>query len=471
MAKHGVFTSEESTAVITPAEVETGIPFDVSRAPIQNAENPATVGIPKLCTNFGEFVEAFGWSDDWATYPLCEFAFSHFKLFGMQPAIFVNLLDPATMKSAVAAADKPVTAKKVELPETAIDSAALVVKAAGGNGTAYVKDTDYSVYYNADGKMVVELLPDSTHYTEASLNIAYDVITPTSVNAAAVAVGVDKVDLCMTVLGIVPDQLLATGFSEDPVVAAVLAAKAEAINGQFKAKALIDLDTSTATTYSAAINAKNSNNITDKHEIPCWPMMKLGDYKFHMSSQIAGTMAQVDSEYGAPHASPSNHNVQCDALILADGSEVILSKEHADMLNENGIMTALNFMGGFKAWGNYTACYPANKDVKDCFIPVRRVFDWVGKTLIITTWANLDTPTNRRLVDSIVDSVNIWMNGLTGDGVLLGGRVEVLAAENPITDLIAGKLRYHVYMTPPIPAQEIDFVLEYDKTYLEEAFA
>jgi phage tail sheath protein FI len=471
MPKHGVYVGEESTAVSTPVEVETGVPFVVGLSPIQKAETPATVGIPKVCTTFAEFVEAFGWSEDWETYPLCEFAYSHFKLFGMQPAIFVNLLDPSTMKTAVAAADKTVVSKKVTLTETAIDSAALVVKAAGGNGDPYVKDTDYSVYFNGDGVMVVELLPDSTHYSEASLNIAYDVVTPVSVTAAAVAAGIDKVDLCMTVLGIVPDLLVSPKFSKDVVVAAVMAAKTENINGMFRAKALIDLDTSTVTTYSAAIQAKNSNNFTDENEIVCWPMVKLGDYKFHMSTQLAGLMAAVDDENGAPFASPSNNSMQCNALILADGTEVVLNLDQANQLNSNGIVTVLNFMGGFKAWGNYTACYPTNTDVKDYFIPVSRMFDWVANTLIMTFWNQLDTPMTRRMVDSIVDTANIWLNGLTGSGYILGGRCEMLESENPVTSLMAGIVKFHIYITPPSPAQEIDFTLEYDVSYLEEAFA
>ena len=471
MAKHGVYVNEESTAVSTPVEVETGIPFVIGLAPVQGAENPATVGIPKLCTNFAEFKEAFGWSEDWDTYNLCEFAYSHFVLFGMQPAIFVNLLDPATMKSAVAAADKDVVSKKVVLTETAIDSDALVVKAQGGNGSAYVKDTDYSVYYNADGKLVVEALPDGACYSATKLNIAYDVVTPASVTASSVATGIDKTDLCMTVLGMVPDLIVAPGFSQNTTVAAVMATKAGAINGMFRAKALIDIDTTSATTYSAAVAAKSSNNFTDENQIVCWPMLKLGDHKFHMSSQLAGLIASVDNENEAPNASPSNHGLKCDSVILADGTEVVLSLAHANNLNANGIVTALNFMGGFVCWGNYTACYPASTDVKDYFIPVSRVFDFVANTLIVTFWDQLDTPMTRRMVDSIVDSANIWLNGLTGDGVILGGRVEMLAEENPATNLMAGIVKFHVYITPPSPAQEIDFTLEYDVSYLEEAFA
>lgn len=77
---------------------------------------------------------------------------------------------------------------------------------------------------------------------------------------------------------------------------------------------------------------------------------------------------------------------------------------------------------------------------------------------------------NRRLVDNIVDSVNIWLNGLVGAGYLLGGRVEFNESENPLTDLMAGIIRCHIYITPPSPAQEIDFTLEYDVAYMEALF-
>jgi phage tail sheath protein FI len=132
---------------------------------------------------------------------------------------------------------------------------------------------------------------------------------------------------------------------------------------------------------------------------------------------------------------------------------------------------ALNFRGGWKAWGNYTACYPDNTDVKDYFVCVSRMFDWVGKTLIQTYWSRVDKPTNLRLVGTITDSVNIWLNGLYGAGYILGGRVEFRESENPVTDLMQGIIRFHVFLTPPSPAQEIDFVLEYDVNYLTQLFA
>ncbi|MBP5295486.1 MAG: phage tail protein, partial [Lachnospiraceae bacterium] len=176
MAKHGVFVSEMATSAVTPATVETGVPFFIGASPIQNADSPATPGVPVLCTTWNEAVQKLGYSDDWATYPLCEAMYSHFKLYNVSPAIFCNLLDASTMKSAVAAADKNVVSKKVALSKKAIPGS-VVVKVQGGTGTAYVKDTDYALYF-ADEVLTVELLPASTHYSESTLNIAYDEVTP-----------------------------------------------------------------------------------------------------------------------------------------------------------------------------------------------------------------------------------------------------------------------------------------------------
>lgn len=66
-------------------------------------------------------------------------------------------------------------------------------------------------------------------------------------------------------------------------------------------------------------------------------MLKLGDYKFHMSTQLAGLMAQVDTDNGGcPYESPSNKSFQCDAMVLEDGTEVNLTLAQANILNDNG---------------------------------------------------------------------------------------------------------------------------------------
>ncbi|MDF2984885.1 MAG: Phage tail sheath protein [Eubacterium sp.] len=474
MPNHGVYVSEQATSVGTPITAKVGIPFVIGTAPVQRVESPAAVGDPVLCTSFEEAVEKLGYSDNWSNYNLCEFMYSHFKLYGCQPVIFVNMLATSTMKSAVVAADKQVINHKVKLPTEAINDSALVIKAAGGTGGAYEKDTDYSTYYDGEN-LVIELLSNSSHYTENTINVAYNAVIPASVDNTAVATGLENIEKCLTVVGIVPDLICAPGYSMNSEVAAVMATKAAGINGMFKAKALIDISTAAvggADEYSKVAASKAQNNFTDEDQIVCWPLLKLGNRVFHFSTQLAGLIAQVDiGNGGSPYESPSNKKMQCDSLVTESGKEVKLTLAQANILNAAGIMTSLNFMGGFVAWGNYTACYPSSIDVKDYLIPVSRMFDWVGNTLITTFWSKLDKPMNRRLIDSILDTCNIWLNGLVGSGYLLGARAEFRENENPLTSLMAGIIKIHLYITPPSPAQEIDFVLEYDADYVTAALS
>lgn len=283
-----------------------------------------------------------------------------------------------------------------------------------------------------------------------------------------IAAATECVDLCMPKLSIIPDLIAAPGFSDDSTIAAVMATKIAAVNGIFKGKAVIDLP---GESYTEAVEGKNGGSF-NSDQILCWGNGTSGKLVFHGSTIEIGRMAATDTANGGvPYESPSNKGVSIDGLVTPNGTEVMLTWAQANILNDAGICTFLNFMSGYVAWGNITGCYPGDTDVKNYFIPVNRMFDWVANTLIKTFWAKLDKPMNRRLIDTILDGANIWLNGLVGRGYLLGGRVEMLADENPTKDLMAGILRLHVYLTPASPAQEIDFTLEYDAEYVQSALA
>jgi len=471
MANHGVFIQEQATSIGAPVVAATGVSFVIGAAPVQSAAHPAALGLPVLVTGWNEFKDKFGYSDDWDQYNLCEFAFAHFALYGMQPVIFVNLLDPATHKEAVVAADLSVTNHQISLPQEAIDNATLVIKPDGGTGDAYVKGTDYAVTYTDDA-CIIEILSTSAAYAASKLNVAYEKVTPASVDATAVVTGMEAIELCVTKLGLVPDLIVSPKYSLEPTVAAVMAAKADGINGMFRAKAVIDISSATADadTYDDVLTYKNTHALTDENQVLCWPLCTFGGQTFHLSTHLAALMAVTDTAFGAPHVSPSNKALQIDGIVDAQGAEINLTLAQANILNTQGVVTALNFMGGWKAWGNYTACYPVASDVKDILIPVSRMFDWLANTVVQTCWSYVDLPMNRRVIDNILDMLNIWLNGLTGSGYLLGGRVEMNEDENPVTNLMQGIVKFHLYITPPSPAQEINFTLEYDVNYLESAF-
>lgn len=476
---HGAKARQVATSVSTPVTANSGVVFAVGTAPVHTVGGQ--VNMPIMASTYEEAVAALGYSDDWGKYSLCEVVYSQFKLYNVAPVFFVNVLDPTKHKKAVAASDFDLLDGKTLLPLEAIIES-VMVKAAGNESTEYTANVDYGLFYES-GNLVLEVLEGGAILeSETKLNIAYEQVDPSKVTDAEIiggfnistkkTSGLELVDSVYPKYSIAPDILICPGWSHKTEIAAILNAKAQSINGLFEAKALIDVDTAAVTYYSDVPEWKKQQNINSKTQILCFPMVKLGDKVFHLSTQAAGLMGKVDTDNGGcPCDSPSNKLLQANAAVLVDGSEVLLDLQQANYLNSNGIVTVLNLMGGFSLWGNQTACFPSNTDVKDYFISVSRMFGWVANSVILTYWSKIDKRLDRRLIDNIADSLNIWLNGLVSEEKLLGGRVEFRESENSQVALMAGKAVFHIFMTPASPAQEIEFVLEYDVEYTSALFA
>ena len=480
--RHGIYISEVPTSIVPPIKTDAGIPIVIGTAPVNlAADGVGKTNEPVLAYTYAEAVAALGYSDDWANYTLCEFIYSHFVLYNVAPVVFINVLDPTTHKESVASTSHTLAAGQVTLPDVGILMSSLVVKATA-EGSALVVGTDYTAAFGTDGKVIVSRVKGGGITTDTStIYVAYDKLKPSLVTATTVIGGVDTnsgallglelVNQVFPKYRIVAGQICAPYWSTKPDVAAVMEAKANAINGVFRAVALTDIPTDEVTKYSDAPAWKNDNNYVYNRQTVCWPKVKLGSKIFHMSTQQAGLTCLLDSQNSdVPYESPSNKNLQMDGLCLEDGTEVVFGMDEANYLNGQGIITALNWIGGWRLWGNRTAAYPATTDPKDSFLSIRRMFDWNGNVFLQTYWQKVDKPVNRVLIETLVDSENIRLNGLASRGFILGGRMAFLADENPTTDLMNGIIRFHSYITPPTPAEEIDDILEYDTSYLSTLF-
>ncbi|MDX8367782.1 phage tail sheath family protein [Cytobacillus sp. IB215665] len=479
--RHGVYVSEVPTSVISPIEATAGLQVVVGTAPINLAKTDEYFSKPLLAYSLTEAVEALGYSDDFENYTLCEAMDSSFRLFGVAPVVFINVLDPETHNTT---GEKEINLvnQKATIDEQGILLDKLTVKLTNDAAEALVKNTDYLATFDNDGKVVIAIIPgDGVTAEQEKLYVSYTKLDPSKVDNDDIiggvdvdtgeATGLELINNVFPKFGLIPGQILAPGFSTEPTVEAVMKAKAGNINTYFKAAALTDVDSSTADTYSKVAEWKNQNNYTGANEAVCWPKVALGDKVYHISTQLAGLNARTDAENGdIPYVSPSNKNLQMNRAVLEDGTEVNLGPDQAAYLNGQGIVTALNFSGGWKAWGNRTGAYPGTSDVKDTFIPVRRMHNWIANTIVLTTWQKVDGPINKRLIETIVDSLNIWLNGLTSTGALVGGKVEFRKEENPTTDLLDGTVRFHVSLAEPTPAREIEFLLEFDATYYNRLF-
>ena len=478
---HGIYVSQLPTAIIPPRRIDSAIPVVVGAAPVHMISEDETgpVNTPVLAYSYAEAVQALGYNDDWANYNLCEFMYSQFALYALAPVVFINVFDPAVHQTAVAAEEQTFSGGKITLAHAGLVSAP-VVKSSDGE-TTYAAGTDYEVDLITG---TISLTDESTIAADATVKVDYSYGDPSLIDADDIIGGVDAgtgavsglelVDQVFPRFRVLPGLILAPGWSHNPLVAAVMATKAANINsGHFHCFAVVDIDSSDAgvTKYSDAPAWKNTNNYVDNNMIVCWPKIELEDKEFWLSTQVAGRIGRTDADNGdIPFESPSNKLLEMNGLILAGGDEVVLGPDQGNYLNGQGIVTATNWIGGWRLWGNRTGAYPANTDVKDSFISIQRMFLWMGNEFVLTFWQKVDKPLNRRLIETIVDSYNIRLNGLTAREAILGGRVEFLRDENPDTELMDGAVTFHLYATPPPPAREINALLEWDVSYLSALF-
>lgn len=479
--RHGAYAYQLPTSIVPPRRVDSAIPVVVGCAPVHMVKDGYTgpINEPVLAHTYKEAVEALGFSANWAgAYTLSEFMYSQFVLFAVEPVVLINVFDPAVHKTAVAAEEQAFADDKIIVAHPGL-VADPVVKSSD-DVTTYVLDTDYTVdritgtinRLDAGAIAADETVHVDYNYGDPTLVDADDIIGGIDAGTGALS-GLELVNDVFPRFRLVPGLIVAPGFSEDPLVAAVMDTKAANINGLFRAMALLDLpsDAGGCLKYQDVPAWKNLNNYTGELDINCWPQLKLEGKQFHASTQMAGLIGRVDeANRSIPYESPSNKNLEMNGAVLADGTDVFLGHSAANYLNSQGIVVPLNWIGGWRAWGNRTGCYPANTDVKDAFIPIQRMFNWVGNEFILTYWQMVDKPLNRRLIERIIDSFNIRLNGLAMGQYILGGRIELLEEDNPITDLMDGIVQLHIYLTPPAPAKEIAGLLEFDPSYVSTLF-
>ena len=364
--------------------------------------------------------------------------------------------------------------------------AASVTVESGGSDTLQelVLGEDYKLEY-IDSVATFTLLNDSK-VVDDTINVTYHELDPSQVTTADILGGVDimtgestgieLIDSVYPRFNLVAGTLIAPKFSTNGSVVSALVAKARNVSGMFPAMAAVDLDASEYKTYTAAIEAKNSKNLNDPNLIVCWPKVKSGDHVYHLSTQLAALMASVDAtNQNIPYVSPSNQPlamdmaVRGDTAVVGEKTEVYLTRDQANLLNANGICTALAY-AGWKFWGVHNSCYPSDTDPRNSFINVRRVFNFVRNTLAVSYVSKLDQPLNRRFIESIVNSANLYLAGLVTQGALLDAYLTFEEDDNPTTSLMDGEITFRLNMTPASPARSISFVLSYSVDALSTLF-
>lgn len=499
--QHGVRTQEQATSLVAPVLGTAGLQVVFGTAPVNLADDPYKVtNTPIIAYSWGEAVSQLGYSEEkneigHYLYTLCASMYASFKLIGVAPVIFINVLDPTKHKKKNDPTEVTVEDLEATVPITGIlrDTVAISFSNEEGTKIDLKENEDYILAFDDDGHLLVTLIATGAGAAATALTVDSTSIDPTAVDADGVIgvtatggeKGMEVVRQVYPKLGMTPGLLLAPGWSHIPDVGIVLAAKCQEINGYFNCEGFVDINSteSGCTRYSDVKTAKEAAGCTSPRIMALWPCIQVGSRKFWYSAIMGAITAYVDANNDdVPSLSPSNKLIGITGTVLADAvytekedgtggtwdKEVVLDQLQGNAVNGVGVTTAIN-VTGWRTWGNRTAAYPANTDPKDMFFCCRRFFSWWENSFILTYFQKVDDPENRRLIEQIVDTENIRGNAYVADGKCARAEIEFIANENPLTNLIDGKLRFHHYLTPYPPAEDILDVFEFDPYALQTA--
>lgn len=475
MSKHGVFILEEATALTVPISGASAVQVVIGTAPVNMADNPSEiVNVPVFAEKPADAMAALGYCKDFR-FTLCQTMYATSNIYQVSPVVYINVLDPAKHKKDMEETKAAVSTLRAVVEIPGILREGLVVKA---EEEELVLSTDYTVEYEADGSLVVNLIAGGAGENASEISISGQVLDPEAVTkddiigaydpATGKETGMEVIRQVYPKFGVVPSLGLAPGYSQIPEVGIALSAKMANINGVFKGMALLDLDTEKARKYTDCKEVKESSGFTSEFCCPLWPCFRVGELIFAASAVVGALVSYADaSNDDVPYISPSNKILGVTGTCLSDGTEVVLDQDQGSTLNTYGVTTAFN-SNGWRMWGNYTGAFPSSGDAKDIWFSTRRMFNWQGNTFIQTYFSKVDDPMNPRLVESIVDSENIRCAAFAPDK-WAGASIEYLPEDNPTTDILAGKMTFRQHIAPYTPAQEITNILNYDTEMLASA--
>ncbi|MDG9783707.1 phage tail sheath subtilisin-like domain-containing protein [Metapseudomonas otitidis] len=395
--------------------------------------------------------------------------------FGAGTVLVINVLNPAVHKSSVAELVRAFgTNDRLQLSHGALQS--LSLKPNGG-GTPYTAGTDYTVDMVTGivtRKVGGAIPPGATvkadfSHADASLITAADIIG--AVNAAGQRSGLKAFADSYNLFGFFPKLFIAPGFSTLNAVSVELIAAATQMGGVAYIDAPIGTTPAQAIAGRGPAGVINFNTSSDRVRL-CYPHVKVYDAATDgtrlqpLSIRAAGLRAKVDLDKGYWWSSSNQELIGVLGLERSLTARVDDANSEVNLLNENGITTVFNSFGtGLRLWGNRTAAWPTVTHMRN-FENVRRTKDIVDESIRYSSLQFVDMPISNALIDSITESVNLFMRKLIGDGALLGGECWYDPARNPQTELELGHLLFNYKLTVPPPMERGTFETEITGEYL-----
>lgn len=484
---HGAYGHIDASIVKKTVTSET-VPVYIGTAPVGLVRGYAgkdVINNPVKITSLADAKAKVGYSQDFASYTLCEAIAAHFDNGGdgVGPIYVINVLDPASHKKSPETEKTIAMAKgRASFTSDTIVLDTLKVKDEAGS-TTYNEGTDYTVdyLYNATAQTVVISKVGDT-IADGNIKVTYTEMDGSTVDSADVIgmasetgeySGIAAIRLVYQNLFVVPNLIAAPGWSQDKDVYAALVSAAQKINGHWDAMVVADLpvvDSSkqAVDTIAKATDWKAKNGFDSERSIVCWPMaVDKSDRRFHLSSLVVAASQQIDQEHkGVPFESCSNKAVPVVRQFFGDNSKNRgFDQQTANALNEHGVTTVVGWAGEWVLWGSHTAAYAFG----DPTVDARAIFATSMRMLMHITngfqaeWSpEIDGPMTRALKDRIVNREQEKLDAYVTVGALIGKpKIYFEETENPVSNLMNGDFRWDMQVTPTPPLKSATAYVSY----------
>ena len=486
--KHGTYG--EHGASITTKPVETSaVAVYIGTAPVNLVSGYSKLGVankPILVKSYESAVAQLGYSDDWATFTLCEAIKAHFDnpLGNVGPVVFINVLDPDVHRaeeSETVSLNFTNGRATLESDKIILDTFTLAGKALG---------VDYDLKYDyKKGKLTVISIGDTklngtieATYTEIdTVGIDENLIIGDATESGEYT-GLGACELIYQMYNVIPSLILAPSWSEIPEVYEAMLAKASKLNGHWDAFVYADIPildgTTKVDTIALAKKWQTDNGYTDGNSKVFYPMVETseGDI-YHLSTLAAWRTMLTDNEHdGVPMESPSNKPLPVVRQYFgADSKNGGFDMERGNVLNAYGITTAVYWGGRWVLWGNHTAAYQfdKNEDAKYIFDNSVRMMMYVLNSFQTEHAATIDKPMTRALAETIKNREQQKADALAAVGAFIGKPVvDFRESDNSVGDFVDGNFVWAFEGTPTPPFKSGTLKAAYTDagfaTYFEE---
>lgn len=492
---HGAY-GEINAVGTRVADTSQGAIVYVGTAPVHTVEGGAdNVNVPIVVNNMAEARKKLGYSDDWASYTLCEAMHVHFDIKGVGPLVMINVLDPnnaAHKNSTKVTASKTPVNGAIVIPEAeSIIVDTIAVKTTGQSPETKVKGTDYSVAYNADKEeLTIRELSSGSLGTNA-LSVEYYTIKPDGVTSTDVIgssdglgmnTGIFAVKDVYQVTGYTPSFLAAPGFSSIPAVHSAMYQNSVKVNGHWDVYMFVDLpimNGETPITLDTAATYKKANGYTHENETVYFPITEgLDGNKYHLSVLAAANFQELLTDQdGVPYRTASN--TACAMIQNLYLGEAYRGRIYDDSiinekLNKNGIASAAYVGGRWAIWGAHSADYDQENATQINVAETNRMMlYYISNDFQARRAVDVDAPLTANDIQSIVAEEQARLDALVNIGALTYGTVALNADSDALSDILSGDWSFNFNVTTTPLAKSLTAIVNWTDdgfvTYFEAA--